>query len=101
MSAQEIRDALAYLRVIAQPEDDLAFERIVNVPKRGLGHGGAQDQRVARASGMSPLAAARADPHRRAPPKPRALPTRNLIEISTAGGHDRIDARTRTRRNHP
>src|SRR5882757_9886323 len=32
---QEIRDALAYLRVIAQPADDLAFERIVNVPKRG------------------------------------------------------------------
>lgn len=34
---QEIRDALAYLRVIASPADDLAFERIVNVPKRGLG----------------------------------------------------------------
>ncbi|WP_369808515.1 ATP-dependent helicase [Ancylobacter radicis] len=33
----EIRDALAYLRVIASPSDDLAFERIVNVPKRGLG----------------------------------------------------------------
>jgi ATP-dependent DNA helicase UvrD/PcrA len=33
----EIRDALAYLRVIAQPADDLAFERILNVPKRGLG----------------------------------------------------------------
>lgn len=33
----EIRDAIAYLRVIAQPDDDLAFERIVNTPKRGLG----------------------------------------------------------------
>lgn len=33
----EIRDALAYLRVIAQPADDLAFERIYNAPKRGLG----------------------------------------------------------------
>jgi len=32
----EIRDALAYLRVINSPADDLAFERIVNVPKRGL-----------------------------------------------------------------
>ena len=31
----EIRDALAYLRVINQPADDLAFERIVNVPRRG------------------------------------------------------------------
>src|SRR5687768_11427172 len=39
----EIRDALAYLRVIAQPADDLAFERIVNTPKRGLG-----DKAVAR-----------------------------------------------------
>ncbi|MBO0734231.1 MAG: UvrD-helicase domain-containing protein, partial [Methylocapsa sp.] len=33
----EIRDALAYLRLAAQPADDLAFERIFNVPKRGLG----------------------------------------------------------------
>ena len=33
----EIRDALAYLRTIAQPADDLAFERIYNQPKRGLG----------------------------------------------------------------
>ncbi|MGE4351582.1 MAG: ATP-dependent helicase [Bdellovibrionales bacterium] len=34
---QEIRDALAYLRLMASPDDDLAFERIVNVPKRGVG----------------------------------------------------------------
>jgi DNA helicase II / ATP-dependent DNA helicase PcrA len=34
----EIRDAIAYLRVISQPDDDLAFERIVNTPKRGLGN---------------------------------------------------------------
>ncbi len=34
---QEIRDAIAYIRVVAQPNDGLAFERIVNVPKRGLG----------------------------------------------------------------
>src|SRR5205823_3751489 len=33
----EIRDALAYLRLVNQGADDLAFERIVNVPKRGLG----------------------------------------------------------------
>jgi ATP-dependent DNA helicase UvrD/PcrA len=34
---REIRDALAYLRLTIQPADDLAFERIVNVPKRGIG----------------------------------------------------------------
>jgi len=34
---QEIRDAMAYFRVIVSPADGLAFERIVNVPKRGLG----------------------------------------------------------------
>ncbi|MCE7028129.1 ATP-dependent helicase [Jiella avicenniae] len=33
----EIRDALAYFRCVCQPADDLAFERIVNTPKRGLG----------------------------------------------------------------
>jgi DNA helicase-2/ATP-dependent DNA helicase PcrA len=38
----EIRDALAYLRVIAQGDDDLAFERIVNKPKRGIGEAAVQ-----------------------------------------------------------
>jgi DNA helicase II / ATP-dependent DNA helicase PcrA len=56
----EIRDALAYLRVIAQPADDLAFERIVNVPKRGLGDKAvARIHALARAEG-APLARAAA-----------------------------------------
>ena len=57
----EIRDALAYLRVIAQPADDLAFERIVNVPKRGLGDRAiAKLHLLARAEGIPlTLAAAR------------------------------------------
>jgi DNA helicase-2/ATP-dependent DNA helicase PcrA len=57
----EIRDALAYLRVIAQPADDLAFERIVNVPKRGLGDKAvAKVHQLARAEGIPlTLAAAR------------------------------------------
>ncbi len=56
----EIRDALAYLRLIAQPDDDLAFERIVNTPKRGLGEASLQSlQTLARAGGVPLLAAAR------------------------------------------
>lgn len=33
----EIRDAMAYLRLAANPDDSSAFERVVNVPKRGMG----------------------------------------------------------------
>jgi DNA helicase-2/ATP-dependent DNA helicase PcrA len=55
----EIRDALAYLRIIAQPADDLAFERIVNTPKRGLGDKAvAKIHSLARASGVPLFAAA-------------------------------------------
>jgi DNA helicase-2/ATP-dependent DNA helicase PcrA len=55
----EIRDALAYLRVIAQPADDLAFERIVNTPKRGLGDKAiAKIHAFSRAAGLPLLAGA-------------------------------------------
>ncbi|MSO93859.1 MAG: DNA helicase II [Rhodospirillales bacterium] len=50
---QEVRDAVAYVRVVAQPDDDLAFERIVNVPKRGLGPATLQTlHKLARAEGI-------------------------------------------------
>ena len=49
----EIRDAIAYMRVLHQPADDLAFERIVNLPRRGVGdvalramHGAAREQNI-------------------------------------------------------
>ena len=49
----EIRDAVAYLRVLHQPADDLAFERIVNLPRRGVGdmalrsmHEAAREQQI-------------------------------------------------------
>jgi DNA helicase II / ATP-dependent DNA helicase PcrA len=49
----EIRDAIAYFRIIVQPSDDLAFERIVNVPRRGLGAATLQTvHRLARAEGI-------------------------------------------------
>ena len=34
---KEIKDLIAYLRLITNPSDDISFERIVNVPKRGIG----------------------------------------------------------------
>ncbi len=56
----EIRDALAYLRLIAQGDDDLAFERIVNKPKRGIGDASVQAlHHYARARNLPLLAAAR------------------------------------------
>ncbi|MCH2163442.1 MAG: UvrD-helicase domain-containing protein [Marinovum sp.] len=50
----EIRDAMAYFRLVVSPEDDLAFERIVNTPKRGLGNKAQQTiQMTARSNGVS------------------------------------------------
>ncbi|MGI1661075.1 ATP-dependent helicase [Palleronia sp. KMU-117] len=56
----EIRDAMAYFRLAVSPDDDLAFERIVNTPKRGLGDKAQQlIQRSARANGVSLVEGAR------------------------------------------
>ncbi len=58
---QEIRDAIAYMRVTVQPDIDLAFERIVNVPKRGLGDASLRVvHELARARGWPLTRAARA-----------------------------------------
>jgi DNA helicase-2/ATP-dependent DNA helicase PcrA len=55
----EIRDAMAYLRLVAQGDDDLAFERIVNKPKRGIGDASVQAlHHYARSNSMPLLAAA-------------------------------------------
>ena len=52
----EVRDAMAYFRLVVSPADDLAFERIANTPKRGLGEKGLQAiQYMARARGLSLL----------------------------------------------
>ncbi|AEI94553.1 ATP-dependent helicase [Roseobacter litoralis] len=56
----EIRDAMAYFRVVVSPDNDLAFERIVNTPKRGLGDKAQQTIQVtARANGVSLFEGAR------------------------------------------
>ena len=62
---QEIRDAIAYLRATVRPADDLAFERIVNVPRRGIGDVAMRAMHdTSRAEGI-PLAAAAALLHQR------------------------------------
>jgi DNA helicase-2/ATP-dependent DNA helicase PcrA len=57
---QEIRDALAYLRLVHQPADDLAFERIVNVPRRGIGEATLQSLHALARAQRLPLAEAAA-----------------------------------------
>ena len=56
----EIRDAMAYFRVVVSPDDGMAFDRIVNTPKRGLGDKALQTvAKVARDNGVSPFEGAR------------------------------------------
>ena len=54
----EVRDAMAYLRLIAQGDDDLAFERIVNKPKRGIGDASVATLHTFARARQSPLLAA-------------------------------------------
>lgn len=56
----EIRDAIAYLRVVNQPADDLAFERIVNVPKRGIGDKAVEKIHIVARTDKTPLTVAAA-----------------------------------------
>ena len=71
---REVRDAVAYLRIIAQPHVDPAFERIINTPKRGIGKATLQVlHKFARERGISLFSAAR-----------------NLVEV------DQLPARART-----
>jgi len=57
---QEVRDGLAYLRLLQSPDDDLAFERICNKPRRGLGEAALRAlHATARSGGLSLFAAAR------------------------------------------
>ena len=57
----EVKSALAYLRLVANRDDDAAFERVVNFPTRGIGARSVDElRRVARERGVSLWAAARA-----------------------------------------
>ncbi len=77
----EIRDAMAYLRVVAQGADDLAFERIVNTPKRGLGEAAVRQIHDAARLNRVPLLQAAADLVETEEMKPRPRNSlRNLVE---------------------
>ena len=88
---KEIRDALAYFRVTVQPADDLAFERIVNTPRRGLGdatlnllHLFARDREIPLLQAADELTQTE-----ELKPKPRKA-LRNLV-LSIARWRDQID----------
>ncbi len=88
----EIRDALAYFRVVCQPADDLAFERIVNTPKRGLGDATIQQvHHLARLAEVPLLEASRRITEtEELKPKPRGT-LRTLVQNFTRW-RDQLDA---------
>ncbi len=97
----EIRDALAYLRCVAQPADDLAFERIVNTPKRGLGDATLQMlHEYARRERIPLMQAARVLVEtEELKPKPRATLRALLARFRALARPDRHEAASRTRRD--
>ena len=97
----EIRDALAYLRVINSPADDLAFERIVNVPKRGARRRHRAD--AARSRPQAPHSAVRGRPrrgrNRRAEAEGARLPARPHCELRSLARAARGDLAYRNGRD--
>ncbi len=99
---QEIRDAMAYLRVVANPTDDLAFERIVNTPKRGLGEAAIRQVHDTRARSGRPHAAGgrgKTRRERRAEGQTPRRAARGLRQLRPLAGHDRHHAAHRARRD--
>ena len=81
---QEIRDALAYFRVVAQAADDLAFERIINVPKRGLGEAAVRQIHDASRANSVPMLAASALLIQTEELKPKVRSTlHNVVDLFT------------------
>ncbi|ACI50008.1 UvrD/REP helicase [Gluconacetobacter diazotrophicus PA1 5] len=86
----EIRDAMAYMRVLNQPADDLAFERIINVPRRGIGAAAMQKFHVAAREGQMPLAAAVMDLIARGALKGRAREQMTALMACLARGREAL-----------
>jgi DNA helicase II / ATP-dependent DNA helicase PcrA len=86
----EIRDAMAYMRVLNQPADDLAFERIINVPRRGIGTAAMQKFHMAAREGQMPLAAAVMDLIARGEVKGRPRAQMTELMACLARGRDAL-----------
>ena len=93
----EVRDALAYLKIVASPDNDLAFERIINTPKRGIGDTSVKRMHaIARAQGISLYRAAEAmSADRRAAGQDAHRAAQARSKASAAGGRWRTAFRTR------
>ena len=90
----EIRDAMAYLRLIAQGDDDLAFERIVNRPKRGIGDASVQTLHNFARARRIPLS------QRRARNRDRRSAAQGAQGAGRLARHDRALERSATRPAH-
>ena len=76
---EEIRDAVAYLRVALNPHDDLAFMRVVNKPRRGIGDSAIQALQTAARSNASSLIEAIDTADLKAAPKKSLMAFKNLV----------------------
>jgi DNA helicase-2/ATP-dependent DNA helicase PcrA len=106
---REVKDALAYLRILRNDTDQISFERVLNVPARGIGDKSLEELRVAAAGGrtiVTPVAAAPppapapvtategdAGPEAEAEPGPTYW---SAIEDAAAGRIDALGSRART-----
>ena len=99
---QEIRDAMAYCRVTVQPDDDLAFERIYNTPRRGLGESALRTLRIIQRAQKVSLfeATRRALGDRRAEGPPAQVAGRPDQELRPLARHARRHAPCRGGRDH-
>ncbi|PID35487.1 MAG: DNA helicase II [Rhodobacterales bacterium] len=86
----EIRDAMAYFRVAQSPTDDLAFERIVNTPRRGLGDKAIQSMARAAREFSVPLMQGAAIALERGDIKGRGVKSLDLLLTQFARWHGKI-----------
>ncbi|MBC2860448.1 ATP-dependent helicase [Stappia sp. 28M-7] len=92
----EIRDAMAYFRCVVQPADDLAFERIVNTPKRGLGEASLKLVHAYARANRIPLMQAASDLCQTEELKPKARTTLRMLLADFDRWRDLVPAMSHT-----